>query len=116
LLIYKLLLRLDFCVLQSQLFLLLLILMLSECRDILLYLLSIFKLLSSFILIYVFDTLLRVLILAVGVSRPDRRAWLAPAQLSHTLLRDINVEIRWNATITLSPLQIGLQWRQPCRW
>lgn len=86
--------------------------MLSECCDVLLYLLTIFKLHSSFRGQAAVDTFLGVLVQALAVSHPNCCAWVTLAQMSEVFLRHVDVEVSWNATITLSTFQIGLQWRQ----
>ena len=86
--------------------------MLSEGCDVLLYLLTIFKLHSSFRGQTAVDTFLGVLVQALAVSHPNCCAWVTLAQMSEVVLRHVDVEVSWNATLTLSTFQIGLQWRQ----
>lgn len=112
LILHQLLLRLNLGVLQGEPFLLLLVSMLSEGCDVLLYLLTIFKLHSSFRGQAAVYTSLGVLVLALAVSHPNCCAWVTLAQVSEVALRHVDVEVRWNTTITLSAFQIGLQWRQ----
>lgn len=112
LILHELLLSQNLGVLLGQPFLLLLVSMLSKSCDVLLYLFTIFKLHRSLRRRTAVDTSLGVLVLTLAVPHTNCCAWVTFAQVSEIVLGHVDVEVRWNTTITLTTFQIRLQWCQ----
>lgn len=112
LILHELLLCQNLGVLLGEPFLLLLVSMLSEGCDVLLYLFTIFKLHGSLRGRIAVDTFLGVLVQTLVIPHPNCCAWVTLAQVSEIVLGHVDVEVRWNTTVTLTTFQIRLQWCQ----